>query len=104
MTHIPLKRELVEKALRRAYSLGQTYWQQADSESMSQWKKADETADKFTKLVEETCSAISQPDTEQAEAVAWHDDAGQLVGVEPHHAARGALRQHLDADHGVRAL
>lgn len=72
MTHIPLKRELVEKALRRAYSLGQTYWQQADSESMSQWKKADETVDKFMKLVEETCSAISQPDTEQAEAVeAW---------------------------------
>jgi hypothetical protein len=41
------------KALKQAYSLGQVYWQQADSEYSSQWKKADATEAKFDKLVEE---------------------------------------------------
>lgn len=43
----------IEKALRRAFSLGQTYWQQADSEYASQWKKADSTKEKFEELVAE---------------------------------------------------
>lgn len=46
--------DAVSKALRRAYSLGQTYWQQADSESYSQNRKADDTSRKFAALVDET--------------------------------------------------
>lgn len=50
--------DAVSKAMRRAWSLGQTYWQQADSESWSQNKKADETQYKFIALVDETRAAI----------------------------------------------
>ena len=50
--------DTVSKALRRAWQLGQTYWQQADSESWSQNKKADETQAKFDMLVDETRAAI----------------------------------------------
>jgi hypothetical protein len=41
-------------ALRRAFNLGQTYWQLADSRYTSQHRKADETRRKFDALVEET--------------------------------------------------
>jgi hypothetical protein len=46
--------EEIRAALRLAYNLGQTYWQQADSEYTSQWKKADATSAKFRQLVEDT--------------------------------------------------
>lgn len=51
--------DLVSKAMRRAWQLGQTYWQQADSESWSQNKKAGETEAKFHQLVDETRAAIA---------------------------------------------
>ncbi len=51
--------DMVSKALRRAWQLGQTYWQQADSEYTSQHRKADETQGKFDALVEETRAAIA---------------------------------------------
>lgn len=51
--------DTVSKALRRAWQLGQTYWQQADSEYTSQHRKADETQGKFYALVEETRTALS---------------------------------------------
>ena len=51
--------DTVSKALRRAWQLGQTYWQQADSEYTSQHRKADETQGKFDALVEETRAALS---------------------------------------------
>lgn len=50
--------ETLAKALRRAYHLGQTYWQQADSESYAQNRRADETARKFEALVGETKEAL----------------------------------------------
>lgn len=50
--------DVVSKALRRAWQLGQTYWQQADSEYTSHHKKADETQAKFQTLVDETRAAI----------------------------------------------
>ena len=52
------KADLVSKAMRRAWQLGQTYWQQADSEYTSQHRKADETQAKFQTLVDETRAAI----------------------------------------------
>lgn len=51
--------ELMRSALKRAFSLGQTYWQQADSEYYTQWKKADVTESTFKQLVEDTLAAIS---------------------------------------------
>jgi 2-methylcitrate dehydratase PrpD len=51
----------VEKALRRAFSLGQTYWQQADSDYASQWKKSDATKAAFEELVAATIATEPQP-------------------------------------------
>lgn len=51
-------RGTVEAALRRAFSLGQTYWQQADSVSYSQQLKSDATRAKFNALVAETLAAL----------------------------------------------
>ena len=53
--------EAVAKALRRAYNLGKTFWQQADSESWTEQNKSDATQAKFNALVLETCSALSAP-------------------------------------------
>lgn len=58
MTDIHDTADLVSKALRRAWQLGQTYWQQADSEYQSHWKKADATQATFDQLVEDTRAAI----------------------------------------------
>ena len=40
----------IEEALKRAFSLGQTYWHQADSESLSMQAKSLRTLDKFNDL------------------------------------------------------
>lgn len=40
-----------ENALRRAFNLGQTYWQQADSDYTSQHRKSEVTMAKFEELV-----------------------------------------------------
>lgn len=47
-------------ALRRAYNFGQTYWQQADSESYSQNAKSDLTAAQFFDLVNETATQMRE--------------------------------------------
>jgi hypothetical protein len=41
-------------ALKYAFQLGQTYWQQADSESYSENKKSDKTAELFRMFVDDT--------------------------------------------------
>ena len=61
-------REALSKALRRAYNLGQRYWQQADSEYASQHRKADETAAAFQTLHDETINALAAADA-QAEGL-----------------------------------
>lgn len=43
----------IEDALRKAFQLGQIYWQQADSDSYRQQDKSDETKAKFEELVAE---------------------------------------------------
>ena len=50
--------DIASKALRKAWQLGQTYWQQMDSEYSSQWKKGEITQAKFMELIDETRSAI----------------------------------------------
>jgi hypothetical protein len=58
----------IEKALRQAFNLGQTYWSQADSESYAQNKRSDVTRDKFETLVTETvAAALSQKEAAPSE-------------------------------------
>ena len=52
--------DLVSKAMRQAWQLGQTYWQQADSEYLIQQAKSDVTQTRFNTLVEETRAAIAR--------------------------------------------
>lgn len=52
--------EELRAALKRAYNLGQTYWQQADSEYSSHWKKADVTAATFRQLVDDTVTSFEE--------------------------------------------
>lgn len=46
----------IRAAMRRAFNFGQTFWQQADSESNAQNKRADVTYAAFKKLVDDTVS------------------------------------------------
>ncbi len=52
--------DIASKTAQKAWSLGQTYWQQVDSEYQSQWKKADETQAKFQQVVDDARSAIAR--------------------------------------------
>lgn len=52
--------DAMRAALNRAFQLGQTYWQQADSDSYKQNAKSDVTMGTFRALVDETCAAIAQ--------------------------------------------
>ena len=65
------KKADLSNALRRAFNLGQTYWQQADSEYTSQHRKADETRAKFEALVAETIAASGVPASNISFEEAW---------------------------------
>lgn len=58
---------LVEAALKRAFVLGQTYWQQADSDFTSHHKKAEATRQNFLVVCEETLVALAQARADQSE-------------------------------------
>ena len=58
----------VTDALRRAFSLGKTYWQQAHSDFISQHVKADATRAKFQELCERTEDTIDTLRAQLAEA------------------------------------
>ena len=60
--------QTVTDALRRAFSLGQIYWQQADSEYISQNRKSDATRAKFQELCERTEDTIDTLRAQLAEA------------------------------------
>ena len=53
------KVDIASIALRNAWQLGQTYWQQVDSDYESQHKKSEVTQAKFQELVDETRAAIA---------------------------------------------
>ena len=55
-------RDTASIALRKAWQLGQTYWQQADSESFIQHAKSNETQARFQQLVDETKEEIWKGD------------------------------------------
>ena len=71
--------DTVSKALRRAWQLGQTYWQQADSDSYRQNKQSGETQAVFVKLVDETRAALATP--AQAAALVSPSDDGFMAAV-----------------------
>lgn len=53
-----LSDEQLRAALRRAFSLGQTYFQQADSQSHADNRCSDQTRAKFDLLVMETAGLL----------------------------------------------
>lgn len=50
---------MVESALRRSFSLGQIYWQQADSDSTCQQNKSDQTMEVQTQHIMNVIKSIS---------------------------------------------
>ena len=66
--------DAVSKALRRAWQLGQTYWQQADSDSYKQNARSEQTKAMFMDLVLETRATMTQ--------------AGAMVAAERERCAR----------------
>ena len=62
----PKQEAALRLALKRAFNLGQTYWQQSDSKYTSQWKKADVTLASFNWLVEDTINeALAEQPAQQ---------------------------------------
>lgn len=61
--------EALRLALVHAWQLGQTYWQQADSESYKQNALSNVTLDKFNAHLEETLRTLAAEP--QGEPVAW---------------------------------
>jgi hypothetical protein len=64
----PLSDEQIEiacGAIRKAFQLGQTYWQQADSESYKQNAKADATRDRYLTLLDDTRAVLAAAQEQQ---------------------------------------
>lgn len=70
---------IVLNALNRAYQLGQTYWQQADSESYSQNAKSDVTAEKFRQLRDETRISVCGLEVENFALRSGTGHLGELI-------------------------
>ena len=85
--------QTVTDALRRAFSLGKTYWQQAHSDFISQHVKADATRAKFQELCERTEDTIDTLSAQLAEA---QRDAATPTPDAFHKALRLAQRESLD--------
>ena len=78
----------IEPALRRAYALGQKYWQQADSDFARDNRKADETQAKFNQLVESMQGWLSpaEADNLRAQLAEAQKDAERLDWIIEHRA------------------
>ncbi len=72
------KEQMLRKALRVAFNLGQTYWQQADSDSYKQQDKSSETADKFVVHVNATVAALADEFSPQDTLKIADSDAARL--------------------------
>ena len=78
----------IEPALRRAYALGQKYWQQADSDFARDQRKADETQAKFNQLVESMQGWLSpaEADNLRTQLAEAQGDAERLDWIIEHRA------------------
>jgi hypothetical protein len=84
----------LRKALKRAFHLGQTYWQQADSDYASQWKKADQTRAQFDALVEDACVQLAAP---QPKAEPLTDEEIEQCMKQAHTKVQGRNLEHAFA-------
>lgn len=75
-----LSDEQLRAALKRAFGLGQAYFQQADSESLAENKRADQTRAKFDLLVMETSGLLREG---TAGVRATSEPSREAVTVEP---------------------
>jgi hypothetical protein len=74
--------DYVSKALRRAWQLGQTYWQQADSESYAANRRSGTTQAIFNDLLEAVRTAIAaQPAPSEPKVTVTTNQAGDAVAV-----------------------
>lgn len=101
--------DTVSKALRRAWQLGQTYWQQADSESFIQNKKSETTHAAFVALLDDTRAALASAAAPEQQpvpsaAVALSDDLrdrlvaiSEAIADQDDRAAQAMLREILAA-------
>ena len=60
LTDVEDLQDAMTKALKKAFQLGQTYFQQADSESYAANKRADITLELYRKLEDDTRAVISK--------------------------------------------
>lgn len=93
--------DALRKALHRAFSLGQTYWQQADSESYKQNAKSAETLQKFNELVEATAAAVAAEAPSEAAMVEVALNAMRYVWLRDNREAQasdGTVRDPFDED------
>ena len=93
----------VTAAIRRAFQLGQTYWQQADSESYKENKKADATRDRYNALCIETAEIAARADTRIAELeTAMKRQAAAVRMLDMSHVARAeTMMQHAQVLHDL---
>ena len=103
------KDEALKLALKRAFNLGQTYWQQVDSEYPIHWKKGDVTLASFNQLVEDTIrEALAEQPAQQTDEFllrgilasqlkCWHrlteDEAKNLVAFVQNMPSKPAQQQ-----------
>ena len=90
----------IRAAMKKAFYLGQTYWQQADSEYVSQQNKSDATKAKFDALLEETViNAAHPPDADKLLQQALEALEYRLQQTRPIHQADSvmeAIRTYLE--------
>ena len=101
--------DVVSKALRRAWQLGQTYWRQADSDSLADHRRSELTQESFGSLVDETRAALAAPaqDARKPLTDAQIDAATlEVIGIfaldiETNQTARMIART-IEAAHGIK--
>ncbi len=72
--------DYIIKAMQRTWSLGQTYWQQADSKSYAAHRRSADTHAKYIALLDEVRAALAQP-AASGEPVAWLYSVGNQSSV-----------------------
>jgi hypothetical protein len=98
--------ELVGEAINRAWRLGQTYWQQADSESYRENARSDVTRGKYEDLRTQTLALLAQ----QPEAVGAQTAPQGQAGADAVDAKRyrwlreNCLDWEVDGEHRWGAL
>ena len=95
----------VQKALRRAYHLGQNYWADADSESYAANKRSDKHRQNFDELCEEAL-AYTTPPQRKPLTDAWIVDAikeaGETSAPNTDFECFAWLVRKVEAAHGVK--